>query len=78
MALIGLNVIYGLDTDFSAQAPASDAKVRYIDTRDITSLIPNPDGSGGSIIMYDNNISPYAIEVRVTQTPNQIAASDIY
>lgn len=79
MALIGLNVTYGYDTDFSAVVAPSDSVTRHLETNKFMDLRParNLDGSMGSIIMYDNGVSPYGIEVRVVQAPNAIDASDI-
>ncbi len=77
MASIGVNVVYGGDTNFINQAPASDAVTRWIETDNIQSMQLNPDGSGGAIITYNNGISPYSTEIRVTQSPFAIAPSDI-
>lgn len=78
MTLIGLNVVFGLDTDFSSQVAPSDSKTRFIETNKIMSMSPNTnnDGSQGTTIIYDNGVSPYGIEVRVVQSPNAISASD--
>lgn len=79
MSVIGLNVVFGYDTDFTNQVAPSDAKTRFLDTRKFIDMRPNTnlDGSQGTAIMYDNGVSPYGIEVRVTQSPNAIGASDI-
>jgi len=80
MSLIGLNVVYGYDTDFSAQVAPSDSKTRFLDTTKFIDIRPNTnnDGTAGSTIIYDNGISPYGIEVRVTQSPAAINASDTF
>lgn len=77
MSLIGLNVVYGGDTNFTTQVPASDAKTRWYETNHFKSMQSNPDGSGGTIIDYNDGTSPYSVEIRVTQSPFQIAPSDI-
>ncbi len=78
MSLIGLNVIYGGDTDFSRQADASDSKTRWFETDGIYDMKVNTnnEGSTGTSFMYNNGVSPYGIEVRVTQSPFAIAPSD--
>lgn len=79
MSVIGLNVVYGYDTDFTNMVAPSDAKTRFLDTRKFVSMQATPmlDGSTGTAIIYNDEISPYRYEVRVTQSPNSIGASDI-
>lgn len=78
MSIIGVNVVYGGDTNFTSQAAASDSVTRWIETDNIEYMSLNPDGSGGSVITYKNGTSPYTTEIRVTQSPFQIAPSDTH
>jgi hypothetical protein len=78
MSLIGVNVIYGLDTEFATQANASDSKTRFIETNYITNMKINinNEGTTGSAFIYNDGISPYGQEVRVTQSPFALVPSD--
>jgi len=80
MGLIGVNVTYGYDTDFSNMVAPSDAVTRWVDAKEITYLkaITNLDGTQGSAFILNNGISPYGIEVRVTQNPTLLTASDTF
>ena len=80
MSMIGLNVVMGWDTDFSAQVAASDSKTRFFDTTKMIDLRANTnlEGTTGAAFTYNDGISPYRYEVRVSQSPAAINASDTF
>jgi hypothetical protein len=79
MSLTAVTVVYGGDTNFTQEMPASDGKQDWVNTDFITGMKQNTGtlNTGGAIFRYANPAAPYETEYRVVETPTAIAPSDL-
>lgn len=79
MSLTAVLVVYGGNTNFTEEKPASDAVQDWVNTDFITGIEANTGtlNPGGAIFRYANPNSPYETEYRTVQSPTDIAPSDL-
>ena len=79
MSLIAVNVVYGGNTDFITEAPASDGKQEWVNSDYIVDMHANIGtvNPGGAIFRLAPPNAPYVVNYWVTNTPTIIAPSDV-
>lgn len=79
MSLIAVTVVFGGNTTFTQEMPASDGKQEWVNSDFIKDMRQNEGtlNTGGAIFRYHPEGNAFDVEYRVTERPTDIAPSDL-